>query len=155
MMKVGSAGRSGLPAATPAAGKPTQPKTGFDAAIAATRKDAASRPNGAEPGFSTDEGLSLEELKGWAAQAGLGKMRLEAGRAPEDAEGASLAERCRRALDALEAGEGGERQRETLRQAYGQLVCATEGAYGHLPHDDLTRILAMAEYAQKEGGIGT
>ncbi len=149
MINVGSAGRSGIPAAAPDPGRSAQPKAPFDAALSTARGEAGARAAQASgaPGAAAP---SLEELKERGA-ADLGRLRLRGLRVPEEA--GSLLGRCRAALDALEAGRGGQRERETLHQAYDALVCATQGEYGHLPHDDLTRILAMAQRAQKEGGF--
>lgn len=149
MINVGSAGRPGVPAAASDPGRGAQPKAPFDAALGAAREEAGARtaqasgaPGGAAP--------SLEELRERGA-ADLGRLRLRGLRAQE--EPGSLFDRCRAALDELEAGRGGEREREALHQAYDELVRETEGEYGGLPHDDLTRILAMAQRAQNKGGL--
>ncbi len=62
--------------------------------------------------------------------------------------GGTLADKCRMACELSELGIDQAASRETFREAYGEMLKATEAEYGDLPHDDLTRILAMFGYAQ-------
>jgi len=152
MIDVSAAGRSSFPPSPPAADRPLQSQGSFGAALDATRREAnAAQPKEPAKGFAEGEGLSLEELKQFGQLTDLDRLRLKTKHFHSAA--ATLADQCRAALDALEEGGDSGSIRESLHQAYDKLVRATEGAYGHLPHDSLTRILAMAEYAQKEGGL--
>ncbi len=65
--------------------------------------------------------------------------------------GGTLADKCRMACELTELGIDKDESRETFREAYGEMLKATEAEYGELPHDDLTRILAMFGYAQGTG----
>lgn len=135
MLDVNAVGRSGAGSPASAAGKANQARGGFDDALRATRRQAGARVTG--------DGTS-------PAEAGFGGARQGEGRCPAAA--GTLAARCRADLDALEAGESSDAARARLREAYDQLISATEERCGHLPHDSLARILAMAEYAEKEEG---
>jgi len=145
MIDVSAVGRAGRYPTT--AGQTLRSEGGFGAALDATRQEAAQRKG---PGRAAGEaGASHAETRGFVQPTDLAKLRLEAGSVPS---GATLADHCRAALDALEAGDHPDRARECLRQAYAELVQATEESWGFLPHDSLPRILAMAEYAQNNGG---
>ncbi len=147
MIDVSAAGRIGFTPPSRAADGPQQTQGSFGAALDATRNEAGATAAGTAKGPAGSEGLTLEEWKEFGQHTGLGKLRLGSGTA------GTLADRCRADLDALAAGDDPGQARERLHQAYGKLVRATEGEYGHLPHDSLARILAMAEHAQKEGGF--
>jgi len=152
MIDVSAAGRVSFTPSAHAAGGPQQTQGSFGAALDATRDEASAARKETAKGSAGGEGLSLEEWKEFGQRTGLDELRLGTGRTQGGAAG-TLADQCRADLDALEAGDDSGAARERLHQAYGELVRATEGAYGHLPHDSLARILAMAEYAQKEGGL--
>ncbi len=77
------------------------------------------------------------------SSAGFGQL-LTAARQDE-----TRAERCRRALSEGETGTEDPSARAVLREVYDVLLRDTEADYGHLPHDDLTRILAMYARAQE------
>ncbi len=62
--------------------------------------------------------------------------------------GGTLADMCRVACELSELGIDQAASRETFREAYEEMLKATEAEYGALPPDDLTRILAMFGYAQ-------
>lgn len=146
MIDVSAAGRFSLIPPARAADGPQQTQGSFGAALDATRSEAGAAPAETAKGFTGGEGLTLEEWKELGQHTGMDKLRLGTGTA------GTLADRCRADLDALEAGEDPGPARERLHQAYDELVRVTEAEYGHLPHDSLDRILAMAEHAQKEGG---
>lgn len=143
MIKVNGAGRAGAAPSTPAASRSPRTGSGFGAALDATREEANTRPQTSAKAPDGRESPSLEELKEFGQLTDLDKLRLEAGH-ERDASG-TLADQCRAALDALDVGNDCGSARECLRRTYEELVRATEADYGHLPHDSLPRILAMAE----------
>jgi len=147
MIEVSGTGRTGRTPPAPAAGRSPRTGSGFGAALDATRKEAKAQPKAAPRVTAGNGRLSPEGLKESGQLTDLDKLRLETGRFQGAA--GTMADRCLAALDALEAGDDSGDAREYLRQAYGELVRATEDGYGRLPHDSLARILAMAEYAQK------
>lgn len=71
-------------------------------------------------------------------RAALGQQALSA-----PAAGETIADRCRAVLEL-----GAEASGDAFQTIYGKLIAATEAQYGHLPHDSLERILAMADYAE-------
>ncbi len=147
MIDVSAAGHVGFTPPVRAADGLQPAQGSFGAALDATREEAGAAQAETAKGPAGGEGLALEEWKEFGQHTGLDKLRLGTGAA------GTLADRCRADLDALETGEDPGPAREHLHQAYDELVRATEGEYGHLPHDSLVRILAMAEHAQKEGGF--
>ncbi len=91
-----------------------------------------------------------EEVRCRSGYAGLTEDEIKE-KVIEKYKGNTLADKCRVACKLLELGVDQAASRETFREAYREMLKATEVEYGDLPHDDLTRILAMFEYAQGAG----
>ncbi len=94
--------------------------------------------------------VEYEEVRRQSGYVGLTENEIKE-KVIEKYKGNTLADKCRAACELLELGVDQTASRETFREAYGEMLKATEAEYGDLPHDDLTRILAMFEYAQGAG----
>ncbi len=99
-------------------------------------------------GMDVCEGES-EEVRRRGGYAGLTEDEIRE-KVREKYGGGTLADKCRVACELTELGIDKAESRETFREAYGEMLKATEAEYGDLPPDDLTRILAMFGYAQGE-----
>ncbi len=88
-----------------------------------------------------------EEVRHRSGYAGLTEDEIRE-KVREKYGGDTLADKCRAACELSELGIDQAASRETFREAYREMLKATETEYGELPPDDLTRILAMFGYAQ-------
>lgn len=164
MTGISISGQYGKKPAPSGGRKGTDTKTGFDAALTSA-KGTAAQETGRPPQTGGKEGRHLAARnEPCILFPDSGKFRLETTGyfAPQDTStedeirekirekynGGTLADQCRAACELSERGIDQAASRAIFREAYAEMLQATEADYGHLPHDDLTRILAMFEYAQ-------